>query len=80
MVTKDSEVTMVSAQFPVTLRDQLARTAEAQDRSISATLREAARVYLAQASPRGHTSALSLTGTGGVAGGAASPAATRRDA
>lgn len=40
---------MVSAQFPVSLRDEIARNAQAYDRSLSATLREAARVYLAQA-------------------------------
>ena len=78
-------MTMVSAQFPVSLRDEIARNAQAHDRSLSATLREAARVYLAQALQRGTTSPLerpvhAMTGPGGGRGCAAvAPAAGRRE-
>lgn len=47
-----SEKSIVSAQFPRELHEQIVRSAHAHDRSFSAELREAARLYVAsQVSP-----------------------------
>jgi hypothetical protein len=48
--TDSGEVTIIGAKFPAELRDALARSAQAHDRSFSGELREAARSYLRRSS------------------------------
>jgi plasmid stability protein len=71
-MSSEQEPALISAQFPSELRERIARSAQAHDRSFSAELREAARAYLGgqEASPQAPLEAA------GSRGAAMTPAAS----